>query len=147
MKSACFLRERLALTYSQMVTSQPILQEVAMKVGLDSSEGLANKIKAEPITDTQLIRLTVTDSSPEQAALIANTTADVLSLYILQLQTERYAASLDSVQAQIDYLSTQVGDTQAQLDTAIARKMEADLELAHQQNPRMGTWRIAARCS
>jgi succinoglycan biosynthesis transport protein ExoP len=125
--------ERLALTYSQMVKGQPILQEVATRVGLDSYLGLADKIKAEPIPDTQLIRLTVTDASAEQAARLANTTAEVLIQYLQNLQTERYAKSLSSFQEQIDLLTTQVEEAQAKLDAAVDKKIKSDADLSRQQ--------------
>jgi succinoglycan biosynthesis transport protein ExoP len=125
--------ERLALTYSEMVKSQSILQEVASQLGIEKNLDLSKKIEAEPIPDTQLIRLMAKDPSAKQAALLANKTAEVLIQYLRNLQEERYAKSLESFQVQIDNLSSQVKDTQAQLDAAIEKKIKSDAELSRQQ--------------
>lgn len=125
--------ERLALTYSQMVKGQSILQDVAQQLGIEEVLDLTKMIDAAPVPNTQLIRLTAKDESPEQAARLANKTAEVLIQYLRNLQEERYAKSLESFQVQINQLSSLVVETQAQLDAAINKKIKADAELSRQQ--------------
>ena len=63
--TALITAERLALTYSRMLKGRPVLDAVISQMGLEKTpEELVEKIKAEPIKDTQLIQLTVLDSSP-----------------------------------------------------------------------------------
>ena len=52
--------ERLALTYSEMIKSRPVLESIINDYELEeSTTSLARKISAVPIRDTQLIQLTV----------------------------------------------------------------------------------------
>ena len=63
--------ERLALTYSQMLKSQPVVQSVILQEDLQMSPNqLAEKITAVPVPDTQLMRLTVSDTSADRAAFL-----------------------------------------------------------------------------
>ncbi|HAD06395.1 MAG TPA: hypothetical protein DCE76_04475, partial [Anaerolineaceae bacterium] len=78
--------ERLALTYSQIITSRPILEKVINQNSLNLSiRDLEEKITVEPIRDTQLIRISVTDSSPVQAQVLANSIATSFVEYVINL--------------------------------------------------------------
>ena len=82
--------ERLAITYSQMVTGRSILEEVISRLDLkDNPTALAKKVTAESIKNTQLIRLSVEDSSATRATFLANTIAEVLARYVQSLQAVR----------------------------------------------------------
>jgi non-specific protein-tyrosine kinase len=110
--------ERLALTYSQMVKGQHVLEQVISQLELEETpDALAGMITAEPIPDTQLIRLTVTDSSPARAALLANTLAEAFITHIQTLQAQRYTASLSSMQEKINVLLAQIEETQSNINT------------------------------
>jgi capsular exopolysaccharide synthesis family protein len=70
--------ERLTNTYAELVERQPVLSRVIESLGLSLSERqLADRISVSAVRNTQLLRIEVEDASPEQAALIANTTAQV----------------------------------------------------------------------
>lgn len=91
--------ERQAQTYSYLVTVRSVLEETIDRLGLSvSPEALDSKIEVSPIRDTQLMTVTVTDPSPEQAATIANTVAqvfidqDVVSESGTQIQIAEQAA-------------------------------------------------------
>jgi capsular exopolysaccharide synthesis family protein len=123
--------QQLALTYSQMVKGQSILDDVIAKLGLnETSDDLSRRISAVPIQNTQLIRLTVNDKSPEQAALIANTIADVLSSHVQTLGAQSYKASLADMQSKITSMSALIDKTQADIHTqsAIQNTEQAELD-------------------
>jgi len=63
--------ERISGTYSKMITTRPILEEVAKRVGV-TVEYLDDRITVSPIRDTTLIQITVKSSDPILAAQIAN---------------------------------------------------------------------------
>ena len=107
--SALIAGEQLAITYSQMITTQTVLQNVIDQLGLDiQPDKLAKKIDVIPINNTQLIQVTVRDSSARQSALLANTIAEVLIAQIQSLQERKYSGSLDSLQAKIDELNAEI---------------------------------------
>lgn len=124
--------ERLAITYGELVKGRPNLEAVIAKLGLKTTpEKLAEKITITPIKDTQLLTITVRDNDPKQAALMANTLADVFTSSAKDLQTARYADSLKSAQAQVESMSGTIQDTQAKIDALNTQKVKSDVELAH----------------
>ena len=64
--AAIVTSERLASTYAKLMTTKPILNEVARRLGLDS---IRASITAEPVEGTQFIDVRVEDTEPERAAL------------------------------------------------------------------------------
>ena len=89
---AVMVSERLALTYSQMLRDRVATQAVVAQLGLDESpEALVKRVKAEPIPNTQLIRLTVSDSSSEQAGFLANAFTDAFAARMQDMQGERFS--------------------------------------------------------
>jgi capsular exopolysaccharide synthesis family protein len=125
--------ERLALTYSQMVEAQPILEELAKRLHLTDVEKLKDQIETDPIQNTQLFRLTASDASPKQAALLANTTAEILTEYIKNLQAERYQATLKSLQERLDETSKKVDEAQVRIDSLSTTKTKAEADLSLQE--------------
>jgi polysaccharide biosynthesis transport protein len=127
--------ERLALTYSQMLKDRTVLAQVVTQPGIKRSIGtVADEIQTEPITGTQLIRLTVSDSDPEQAALIANTLAEVFKGRVETLSNTRYSATLLNAQERIDSLQTTVGELEGKVDTLQLQKVQKDVLLSNKQD-------------
>jgi polysaccharide biosynthesis transport protein len=127
--------ERLAITYSQMVTGQSILEEVISRLGLEENPtALAKKVTAESIKNTQLIRLSVQDSSATRAAYLANTIAEVLAKYVQSLQAVRYTASLTGMQEKIKELSTQIDETTPKINSLNASAIEKGAELTRRES-------------
>jgi len=127
--------EHLALTYSQMLESQPLMEAVITKLGLDGSvESLAKTITASPIPNTQLIRLTVKSTSPNQAALLANTVPETFIERVKSMEAERYKEPLTSSKEEIDTLLGQINENQAKVDNLSAQKIMYDDEFARLQN-------------
>ena len=110
--------DRLAATYTQMLTGRPVLEAVIGNLGLPTTAGaLASNVSVATIRDTQLIRVAVEDTNPERAAAIANEIPKVFIAQNSQLQTGRYADSKASLQRQID-------ETQASI-TALEDRIKA----------------------
>jgi polysaccharide biosynthesis transport protein len=106
--------QRLIDTYSQLLTTDSLIEQASIKLGFIVDAGMAS---ASQINDTQFIRLTVADSDPEKAALIANTLIGILIEQNEELQSVRYQASetnlqqrADSALEQIEILQTQLND-------------------------------------
>ena len=127
--------ERLALTYSEMLTGQPVLEAVIQQMGLrETPNELAAKIKVEPVKNTQLLRVSVTGSTPIQAALLANTVSEVFTAHIGTLQAEQYNESLRGLQDQMDTLMVKMEQSQSDIQTLSAKKIGVDADLARLEN-------------
>ncbi len=127
--------QQLALTYSQMLRERSTLQAAIKQLGLETTpEILAKKVKAESVRDTQLIRLTVGDTSPTGAALLADAIANAFTQRVATLQGERYHSEIANAEAEMQAQLAVVQQTQSELDTAAAGKVAEDTELAHLQD-------------
>ena len=68
--------ERLTKTYRELISKRPELENVIEKLDLVmKADDLAAIITVEAVADTQLLRLSVEHSDPEQARLLANSIA------------------------------------------------------------------------
>ena len=119
--------ERLAQTYAQLITTQPVLEEVAecLQIGIQDEEcvlhgvinsategitstlyvgmsgpGLKGMIGVSPVRDTQLLSVRVRDIIPARAADIANILVGVFIEYNKGRQSERFAGSKESLETQ-----------------------------------------------
>ena len=73
-------------TLMVMIKDPIIMSEVQNNLGLEGSpEGLANRIQVSRIDESQVVLISVTDTDPERAAQIANTTASVYKNKIVDL--------------------------------------------------------------
>ncbi|MBN2503169.1 MAG: polysaccharide biosynthesis tyrosine autokinase [Anaerolineales bacterium] len=109
--------DRLTQTYAEMMVKQPVLDEVAANLGIESVSSGALSVRS--VTNTQLLTLTVEDSDPYRAANIANETINVFSEKILGLQSSRYLSSKENLQNQLNYLEQQIDANTQALDAII----------------------------
>ena len=92
--------ERRAVTYSLLLTKRSVMEGVVEKLGLATDPGaLAGRITVEFLRNTELIDLTVRDTDPERAALIANELVRVFNEQESSLLDNPYAAILSSLHA------------------------------------------------
>ena len=78
--------QKLAATYSEFVKSRLVLQQVIDKLHLDySADDLAKNITVTNVTDTQVLKITVTDPSAENAQKIADTTTNIFAKEITDI--------------------------------------------------------------
>ena len=73
--------QQLTNTVAEAIQSRPIAETVIEQRELDinTNDFLADRLGAEPVTDTQFVRVTYTDSDPQRAARVANTVGEVFS--------------------------------------------------------------------
>lgn len=115
--TAILTSERLARTYSEMIVTRPVLQEVVSRLGISVDlEELQEAIEVSAVRDTQLIEITVEDMNPQRAADVANTLATVFIEQTDALQASRFAASKASLQDQLETLQAQIRQVEGQLD-------------------------------
>lgn len=122
---------RIARTYVQLLTERPVLDAAIGELALDNTREELKRITAEVIPSTHLIRLSVEDTDPVRAAVLANTIASQFITQIQALHQERYADSLDLLQQQMDELASLIEETQAAIDTlGTPETAEEEAELA-----------------
>jgi succinoglycan biosynthesis transport protein ExoP len=122
--------ERLALTYSQMLKGSPVLEEVIAELDLqETPDELSKKISTTTVQGTQLINLNVKESTPQKAALIANTIAKVFTTQIHSQNVAQFSEALKSMQDKVDSLSAEVSAIQIKVDDLNAEKIAYDADI------------------
>jgi len=110
--------ERVASTYSQMMTQRPILAQVADDLGLppDIWETDITAIQVTSVRDTQLVRVSVEGTDPDLVMTVANTLPTIFIDKMQEIQTARYAVSKQNLQEQLALLEEQIADAKTQID-------------------------------
>ncbi len=115
--TSLMISERLARTYSQLLTRRPILQETRRRLELGDGASLGG-ISVQVIRDTQLIELSVQHPDPQLAVLVADTIPKVFIAQNETLQQSRYAASKEALLAQLAMVETDMKAVQKALEQA-----------------------------
>ncbi len=111
--STLMLSSQLTQTYSQMLTKSPVLEAVALRLGLPQVD--AKSIIAKPVTNTQLINIYVESTNPQLAADIANMIVVVFAEQIQSLQSNRFSSSEENLQAQMTDIENKIALANSQL--------------------------------
>jgi succinoglycan biosynthesis transport protein ExoP len=129
--------EQLAESYAQIAVRQPILQGAIDNLGLEMGwQDLKWRVNAVPIPRTQLLAITVRDTSPERAVALANEVAYQLILQSPsspdnKARQERSAfvqSQLDDLEARIDKAQSQVKELEVELETAFSARQIQELQ-------------------
>jgi non-specific protein-tyrosine kinase len=111
--TAILTSERLAKTYTELLTKRPVLEEVAKRLGLELKDGkFPATLNVQPVRDTQLIGLSVEDEDPQLAAQIANTLPEVFIEQNQTLQLGRFASSKENLARQLVIIEGDMKATQ-----------------------------------
>lgn len=91
------LSQKLVVTYGEIVKSRIVLEQVINRLELDMSyESLLRKTTAQQVGSTEILRISVTDTDPDRAALIANTIADVFVKEVMRILKVNNVETIDS---------------------------------------------------
>jgi capsular exopolysaccharide synthesis family protein len=127
-----FNEVQLAKTYSQLLNTGPLLDQLSQKLGYQVSK---KQVLVKQVTDSLLIDLSVQDSDPQRAADIANGLVTVFIEYNNNLQAVRYQTSEESLQTQITQVQNQIQELQKEM----SQISEATLQTQRQEvNARIG---------
>lgn len=124
--------ERLARTYSEMMTKTPVMESVRQALGLDIDPGaLARRVSVNLVRDTQLVVLQVEHEDPQTAANLANTIPEEFAKKNAALQANRYADSKANLTKEIETLKEQITAKQNEINAISAQKTPtSDAELS-----------------
>ncbi len=110
--------DRLMKTYAEWLTKRPVLEEVVKRLGLsETADDLMDKVSIQPIRDTQMLVVNVTDVDPERGAAIANQLPTVFIDQYQTLRSGRFALSEANLTKALTELKTEADKTQGVLDT------------------------------
>lgn len=118
--------ERLARTYSEMMTKRPVMDEVSKTLALNVPiESWSGRVSVNLVRDTQLLVLQVEHEDPQLAADLANTIPVVFGHQNDTLQTERYADSKANLTKELDSLKVQITQKQDEINAVGATSAPA----------------------
>ncbi len=123
--------ERLARTYSEMMTKQPVVEAALESLNRDPSlDTLPARINVNLVRDTQLMVLQVESEDPQLAMDLANAIPTAFIQQNAAVQTERYADSKANLTKEIDALKEQIAGKQTEINaigTPAGPSKEAEL--------------------
>ncbi len=80
------LSQKLVVTYSEIVKSRIVLEQVIERLSLPMGyEKLLGSITSSPVGSTEILKISVKNSDPNQAATIANMVADVFIKEVMRI--------------------------------------------------------------
>lgn len=104
--------KQAALTLSQLVVTQPIIEATSEKLGYSVS---GKQIQVENVSTSDLIQIDVEDNDANRAAAIANTLVEEFVEQNKEVQASRFASSEESLQAQIQDVDAKISNLQNQM--------------------------------
>jgi capsular exopolysaccharide synthesis family protein len=127
--SSLIASERLAQTYAQLLQSAPILEETYQRL---QSQSVADpeasipasgpndhisSVSAQPVRETQLLRVTVTGTDPDLITIAANTLVEVFIQWQAEVQRARYAESKANLATEMEQAQSSIQETEERIQT------------------------------
>ena len=85
-QSDIVLNQKLVSTYSEIIKSRLVLSQVINDLKLDYSvDQISKEINVKSLSDTEILKITVTDRDNHLAASIANTLAEIFEKEITKI--------------------------------------------------------------
>lgn len=123
--------QRLADTYVQIINTQPVRDRVQSSLDLGNIDSA--RVSTSVVQNSLLIRITVTDEDPEDAAQIANTFVNEFQGHIADQNAIQIGQARTAVDNQIELLNQQVIEIDEQItaagDNDVSTLMEQRQEL------------------
>lgn len=90
------LSQKLVVTYGEIVKSRIVMEQVIERLELDLTYAeLMRKTTSQQVGSTEILRISVEDQNPEQAALIANTISDVFVKEVMRILKVNNVETID----------------------------------------------------
>jgi non-specific protein-tyrosine kinase len=125
--SDLYTGQQLAYTYSQLATREPVLKGAIESLGLEMSwQVLAGKVSTSIVPNTQLLEISVIDSDPYRAKVLADAIAQQLILQSPAGSTLTTGDEIEFIQEQISELKGRIETGQAEL-----KRLRQDLDNAN----------------
>ncbi|MBA2469220.1 MAG: polysaccharide biosynthesis tyrosine autokinase [Chloroflexia bacterium] len=116
--NAVRLSQELGETYRSLITFTPVLDQTIAALDLPySTEELRAKVTASTIQDTQLVRVSVSDPDPDDAARMATTIGSEFIAYVNQEAQDQLEVQVSGVEDRILEIEAERIDLVAELET------------------------------
>ena len=93
------LNQKLVETYSKIIKSKLVLEQVISETGVTyTAEELSENVNVEAYENTEMLKISVTDSDPELSASIANSIAQVFSGEVAKIYQMNNISVIDIAQ-------------------------------------------------
>jgi len=93
------LNQKLVSTYREIIKSKLVLEQVINECNLDYNYGtLYNKISVQAVSDTEILKITVTDPDANRAQVIANNIASVFDREISKIYKLNNVSIIDKAE-------------------------------------------------
>lgn len=110
----------IVATYRELITTTGVLQPVIDDLNVPLSEDeLRAKITTEPIANTRLMRISVSDPNPETAAVLANEVAAQFQRFAEARTRELTGPYRAALEQQIAETQSKIGTTQQLIDNLV----------------------------
>jgi len=112
-------------TYTELLTTEDLLYEASNRLGFPVMKGQAT---ASQVGETKFVVLTVKDTDPYKAAVIANGLVDILIDQNVKLQTVQYESAERNLQARIDQAEEQIAIIESQITSLSTEILQKQIE-------------------
>ena len=117
--------QQLTYTYTQLARRQPILQGAIDSLGLTMSwQALANQVGSNIIQQTMLMEISVVDTDPYRAKVLADAIAQQLILQSTGAGSANDPEEVAFIQSQLDDLQMKIEDADKEI-TRLTQEMDA----------------------
>ncbi len=114
--NAVRLSQELGETYRALLTFTPVLDRTIEALDLPyTSDQLRSKVTATTVRDTQLVRVSVSETDPDRAALIANSLAREFTAYVNEDAQKQLEVQVSGLDDQISELEGDLAEINAQI--------------------------------
>ena len=117
--------QQLTYTYTQLARRQPVLQGAIDSLGLNMSwQGLAGQVSTSIVQQTMLMEISVVDTDPYRAKVLADAVAQQLILLSPAAASANNPEEVAFIQSQLDDLRVKIEDAQDDI-TRLSQEMDA----------------------
>lgn len=103
------LNQKLVATYTEIIKSRRVLKQVINDLDLEyNASELSNKVSVSSISDTEIIKISVSDEDSKQAVKIANTIAEVFKEEVVEIYSLENVSIIDKAEVQDSPYNIQV---------------------------------------
>jgi len=118
--------QQLALTFAQLTKSKPVLQGAIDSLGLNLDwQSLSHQVSAQPIENTELLQITLIDSDPYRAKMLADSIAEQLVMQSSAKLSKKNTVQTEFTQEQMQDIENKIKNAQEE-----ANKLKNELDEA-----------------
>ena len=110
--------QQLAQTFSELITTQPVFNDVSDQLGFKVDP---SQVQIKQNTNSQIIKVIVEDTNPQRAVMIANTLVDTAIEHYVDLQVGQYTSIEQDIEEQLNIMQSRIFSLQSHItDTSEA---------------------------